>query len=153
MECAIGNRNDPLRACARARESASLVKQHDRNDETSAPDFPPAGESKGYGLIKYLSSDASAQARHLLDGRLVGSSHNIVCHWLNSSHITFASLHSKALYVDCLPKNYGNNGEFKKIFSVEKVPSFCMVSSNGAPAPALPFVLENNGRVEKRSDK
>ena len=87
-----------------------------------------SGESKGYGLIKYVSSDASAQARHLLDGRLVGASHKIVCDWLDSSHVTFASLHSKLLYVDCLPANYRDNKEFKTIFSVEGTPCYCAVS-------------------------
>ena len=90
--------------------------------------FSFSGESKGYGLIKYVSSDASAQARHLLDGRLVGS-HKIVCDWLDSSHVTFASLHSKILYVDCLPANYRDNAEFRKMFSVEKNPCYCMVST------------------------
>ena len=93
--------------------------------------IPLSGESKGYGLIKYVSSDASAQARHLLDGRLVGASHKIVCDWLESSeHVTFASLHSKALYVDCLPANYRDNVEFRKMFSIKKSPCFCMVSIN-----------------------
>ena len=30
------------------------------------------GDSKGYGLVKYLSSEAAAQARHLLNGKEVG---------------------------------------------------------------------------------
>ena len=92
--------------------------------------FSFSGESKGYGLIKYVSSDASAQARHLLDGRLVGASHKIVCDWLDSSHVTFASLHSKILYVDRLPANYRDNAEFRKMFSVEKNPCYCMVSTS-----------------------
>ena len=89
-----------------------------------------SGESKGYGLIKYVSSDASAQARHLLDGRLVGASHKIVCDWLDSSHVTFASLHSKVLCVGCLPADYRDNAEFRKMFSVEKNPCYCMVSKH-----------------------
>ena len=68
------------------------------------------GESKGYGLIKYVSSEAAAQARHLLDGRIVTSGghdvYKLDCDWLNSSHISFGSLHSKALYVDHLPPNF-----------------------------------------------
>lgn len=35
--------------------------------------FFASGHSKGYGLIKYVSSDAAAQASHLLEGRIVAS--------------------------------------------------------------------------------
>ncbi len=31
------------------------------------------GESKGYGLVKYISSEAAAQAKHLLTGKEVGN--------------------------------------------------------------------------------
>ena len=91
------------------------------------------GQSKGYGLIKYVSSDAAAQARHLLDGRTVTCPKNphltysLDCDWLNSSHISFKSLHSKALVVNCLPPNYRDMGEFRKIFSVVKTPPYCQV--------------------------
>ena len=61
---------------------------------------------------------------------MVGTAHRIVCDWLDSSHVTFASLHSKILYVDCLPANYRDNAEFRKIFSVENNPCYCMVSQN-----------------------
>ena len=64
-----------------------------------------SGESKGYGLVKYVSSDAAAQAKHLLDGRNV-LNHVIDCDWLNSAHMSLKSLHSKALYIDQLPPNY-----------------------------------------------
>ena len=93
------------------------------------------GESKGYGLIKYVSSDAAAQARHLLDGRTVTSSryphmtYGLDCDWLNSAHTSFKSLHSKALYVDHLPPNYRDMGEFRRIFSVFKSPPYCQVGS------------------------
>ena len=30
------------------------------------------GESKGYGLIKYFTSEAAAQAKHLLNGKEIG---------------------------------------------------------------------------------
>ena len=92
-----------------------------------------AGDSKGYGLIKYVSSDAAAQARHLLDGRTVTcpknphASYSLDCDWLNSSHITFKSLHSKALFVNCLPPNYRDLGEFRRIFSLLKTPPYCQV--------------------------
>ena len=85
------------------------------------------GESKGYGLIKYVSSDASAQARHLLDGREINS-YTIDCNWLNSGHVSFKSLHSKCLYVNHLPADYRDMGEFRKIFAVIKNPPYCQVS-------------------------
>eukprot|EP00095_Tigriopus_kingsejongensis_P002316 snap_masked-scaffold347_size200506-processed-gene-0.11 protein:Tk02316 transcript:snap_masked-scaffold347_size200506-processed-gene-0.11-mRNA-1 annotation:"ribonucleoprotein ptb-binding 1-like isoform x2" len=85
------------------------------------------GESKGYGLIKYLSSDAAAQARHLLDGRVINS-YRMDCDWLNSGHITFKSLHSKALFVDHLPPRYRDLGEFRKIFSVVRNPPYCQIA-------------------------
>ena len=92
------------------------------------------GESKGYGLIKYVSSDAAAQARHLLDGRTVTCPNNphapvysLDCDWLNSAHITFRSLHSKALLVNSLPPNYRDMGDFRRIFSVVKTPPYCQV--------------------------
>jgi hypothetical protein len=31
------------------------------------------GESKGYGLVKYITSEAAAQAKHLLTGKEVGT--------------------------------------------------------------------------------
>ena len=91
------------------------------------------GDSKGYGLIKYVSSDAAAQARHLLDGRTVTClkmphmSYSLDCDWLNSSHITFKSLHSKALLINRLPPGYREFGEFRRIFSVIKNPPYCQV--------------------------
>lgn len=87
--------------------------------------FP--GQSKGYGLIKYLSSEAAAQARHLLDGRVVNGNYVVDCDWLNAGHITFQSLHSKALYVDGLPHNYRDLAEFRKTFSVIMKPPYCQV--------------------------
>ena len=86
------------------------------------------GESKGYGLIKYASSEAAAQAKHLLDGRSVGDgSHLIDCEWLNSSRVTFASLHSRALYVDNLPPGYRDMADFRRLFSAVKNPAYCQV--------------------------
>ncbi len=91
--------------------------------------FLNIGDSKGYGLIKYSSSEAAAQARHLLDGRSVGNTHIIDCDWLSSGHVTFASLHSKALYVDNLPPGYRDMAEFRKLFSVVKKPPYCQVTA------------------------
>lgn len=93
------------------------------------------GESKGYGLIKYVSSEAAAQARHLLDGRSVTDRENLHdvykldCDWLNSSHISFANLHSKALYVDHLPADFRDLREFKRIFSTIKPPYFSVIAN------------------------
>ncbi len=104
-----------------------------------------SGESKGYGLIKYVSSDAAAQARHLLDGRTVTSSrfphltYALDCDWLNSAHTSFKSLHSKALYVDHLPPNYRDMGEFRRIFSVFKSPPYCQVCQESRLSFALLF--------------
>ena len=91
------------------------------------------GDSKGYGLIKYVSSDAAAQARHLLDGRTVTCpkyphmSYSLDCDWLNSSHITFKSLHSKVLLINRLPPGYRDLAEFRRVFSVIKKPPYCQV--------------------------
>uniref|UniRef100_A0A0K2V4V9 RRM domain-containing protein n=2 Tax=Lepeophtheirus salmonis TaxID=72036 RepID=A0A0K2V4V9_LEPSM len=98
------------------------------------------GESKDYGLIKYMSSDAAAQARHLLDNREIDS-YTIDCDWLNSGRITFASLHSKCLYVNHLPPNYRDMGEFRKRFSVIKNPPYCQIAMKNG-------VIQNWGLVE-----
>lgn len=97
-----------------------------------------SGVSKGYGLIKYESSDAAAQARHLLgqlklDCPSTGSTYAIDCDWLKSTNISFGSLHSKTLYVDNLPANYKDMAEGKRIFSVVQRPVFFQVpiSING----------------------
>ena len=96
--------------------------------------FDVPGDSKGYGLIKYVSSDAAAQARHLLDGRTVTCpkfphmSYSLDCDWLNSSHITFKSLHSKVLLINRLPRGYRDLGEFKRVFSIIKKPPYCQVT-------------------------
>jgi RNA recognition motif-containing protein len=93
------------------------------------------GDSKGYGLIKYVSSEAAAQARHLLDGRTVTGGrdnphdlYKLDCDWLNSAHISFGSLHSKALYVDHLPPNFRDMNEFRRLFAVKKAPPYCQIA-------------------------
>ena len=85
-----------------------------------------SGESKGYGLVKYCSNEAAAQARHLLDGRDIRG-FSIQADWLNSTHISFKQLHSKCLYVDNLPLNYRDMTTYRKIFSVIKNPPYCQV--------------------------
>ncbi|QQP39030.1 Uncharacterized protein FKW44_019784, partial [Caligus rogercresseyi] len=99
------------------------------------------GESKGYGLIKYMSSDAAAQAKHLLDGRELEAGHVLDCDWLNSGRITLVSLHSKCLYVNHLPQNYRDMGEFRKRFSVVKNPPYCQIAMKNG-------VIQNWGLVE-----
>ena len=95
-----------------------------------------------------MSSDAAAQARHLLDGRTVtGGRENphdlyrLDCDWLGFSHISFGSLHSKVLYVDHLPPNFRDLTEFRRMFSVKKAPPYCQI-------PMLKGVIQDWGLVE-----
>ena len=108
-----------------------------------------SGRSKGYGLIKYVSSDASAQAKHLLDGQTVTSRassdpHRLECDWLNSSHISYGSLHSKAMYVDRLPPGYHYNKDLSDMFSVVSKPALCNVAT-------VKGVVQDWGLVEFQS--
>ncbi|XP_063876953.1 ribonucleoprotein PTB-binding 1-like [Scylla paramamosain] len=90
------------------------------------------GESKGYGFIEYTNKELALQAKALLDGREVRDS-LLVCDWLDPSHVTFASLHSTCLYVDHLPRNYRDMGEFRRIFSKVTNPPYCQIAmKNGA---------------------
>ena len=109
--------------------------------------MPSIGDSKGYGLIKYVSSDAAAQARHLLDGRTVTCpkyphmSYSLDCDWLNSSHITFKSLHSKVLLINRLPPGYRDLAEFRRVFSVIKKPPYCQVSFDTYSIPEFDIMI------------
>lgn len=87
----------------------------------------PAGESKGYGFIEYATKEVALQAKSVLDGYEIRDS-VLVCDWLDPSHVTFASLHSTCLYVDRLPRNYRDMGEFRRIFSKVTNPPYCQVS-------------------------
>jgi len=98
------------------------------------------GESKGYGLVKYCSNEAAAQARHLLDGRDIRG-FSIQADWLNSTHISFKQLHSKCLYVDNLPPNYRDMATYRKIFSVIKNPPYCQIAMRNG-------VIQDWGLVE-----
>jgi len=98
------------------------------------------GESKGYGLVKYCSNEAAAQARHLLDGRDIRG-FSIQADWLNSTHISFKQLHSKCLYVDNLPPNYRDMTTYRKIFSVIKNPPYCQIAMRNG-------VIQDWGLVE-----
>jgi len=99
-----------------------------------------SGESKGYGLVKYCSNEAAAQARHLLDGRDIRG-FSIQADWLNSTHISFKQLHSKCLYVDNLPPNYRDMATYRKIFSVIKNPPYCQIAMRNG-------VIQDWGLVE-----
>ena len=84
------------------------------------------GKFKGYGLCQFLSKCAGLQARHVLEGQDVRG-HNIDCDWLDIGPHSLASLHSKVLYVDCLPPGYKDMGQFRKIFSQHVPPPYCQV--------------------------
>ncbi len=87
------------------------------------------GESKGYGLVKYESQEAAAQAKQFVNGTLL-EDEAIQVDWLNSSFIQYSQLHSKCLYVSNLPPNFRDLAQFRKIFSVVKNPPYCQVSNN-----------------------
>lgn len=84
------------------------------------------GDSKGYGFVEYTTKEAALQAKNMLDGKQV-ENWILCCDWLDSSHITFDSLHSKCLYVDNLPKDFRDMGEFRKVFGSVVNPPYCQV--------------------------
>ncbi|VVC45122.1 RNA recognition motif domain [Cinara cedri] len=91
------------------------------------------GESKGYGFVEYLSKDCAITAKCGLDGKIIDDS-TLVCDWLDGSHITYDSLHSKCLYVDNLPKSFRDMSEFRKIFAKVVNPPYCQIAlKNGCP--------------------
>ncbi|OXA63363.1 Ribonucleoprotein PTB-binding 1 [Folsomia candida] len=91
------------------------------------------GDNKGYGFVEYVTKEAALQAKNALDGkRLLDCT--AVCDWLDSSHITVRSLHSKCLYVDRLPPNYRDMAEFRRVFSTIVNPPYCQIAlKNGCP--------------------
>lgn len=84
------------------------------------------GDSKGYGFVEFKTNEVSLQAKMMLDKKHVNGL-TLVCDWLDSSHVTFESLHSKCLYVDCLPKHFRDMSEFRKVFSSVVNPPYCQV--------------------------
>lgn len=91
------------------------------------------GESKGYGFVEYITKEAALQAKNALDGKQLLDC-TAVCDWLDSSHVTVRSLHSKCLYIDHLPSNYRDMGEFRRIFSTIVNPPYCQIAlRNGCP--------------------
>lgn len=112
--------------------------------------FPAvAGEFKGYALILYQSKTSSLQAKYVLEGRVVRDGHLLDCDWLKMQTGSGAgagveqqegadpaaaipsaaeiSLHSKCLYVDQLPPDYRDMGEFRRLFSAVVSPPYCQV--------------------------
>jgi len=87
-----------------------------------------AGDSKGYGFVEYVTKEAALQAKNALDGKRI-LDFTAVCDWLDSSHVTIRSLHSKCLYVDQLPPNYRDMGEFRRVFSTIVNPPYCQVTA------------------------
>ncbi|RXG54874.1 Ribonucleoprotein PTB-binding 2, partial [Armadillidium vulgare] len=74
-----------------------------------------------------VNKEVALHAKASLDGSDVKDT-TLVCEWLEPSHVTFASLHSTTLYVDCLPKDYRHMGEFRRIFSQIANPPYCQIA-------------------------
>ncbi|KAK6634493.1 hypothetical protein RUM43_011894 [Polyplax serrata] len=92
-----------------------------------------AGESKGYGFVEYASKETAQHAKNNLDGMLINDV-TLCADFIDSTHITFESLHSKCLYVDNLPHNYRDMGEFRRKFSKVINPPYCQIAlKNGCP--------------------
>lgn len=59
---------------------------------------------KGYGFCEYANRECGMKAKWALDGHKMYDGQLLACDWLDSTAITTSSLHSKLLYVDCLPQ-------------------------------------------------
>lgn len=91
------------------------------------------GKSKGYGFVQYNNKEHALAARNALNDKIVDA-FRLVCDWLDSSHLTLKSLHSKCLYVDKLPPNFRDMGEFRKVFAKVVNPPYCQIAlKNGCP--------------------
>ncbi|XP_065226640.1 ribonucleoprotein PTB-binding 1-like [Planococcus citri] len=91
------------------------------------------GKSKGYGFVQYTNKEHAMAARNALNDKIVDT-FRLVCDWLDSSHLTLKSLHSKCLYVDKLPNNFRDMGEFRKVFAKVVNPPYCQIAlKNGCP--------------------
>ncbi|XP_067143124.1 ribonucleoprotein PTB-binding 1-like [Centruroides vittatus] len=84
-------------------------------------------ENKGYGLVQYCSRAVACQARNLIHGKEIKSG-ILHCDWLDHRILKYSDLYSKCLYVDNLPLNYCNLGDFRKIFSCEANPLYCQLA-------------------------
>ncbi|XP_043240769.1 ribonucleoprotein PTB-binding 1-like [Amphibalanus amphitrite] len=91
------------------------------------------GASKGYGFVMYASKESAFHAKGLLDGKVLSGS-AIICDWVDPTHTTIRSLHSKCLHVANLPAGYKNMGEFRQLFSCVQNPPYCQIAlKNGSP--------------------
>lgn len=91
------------------------------------------GASKGYGFVQYANKESALAARNALNDKTVDA-FQLVCDWLDSSHLTFKSLHSTCLYVDRLPRQFRDMGEFRAIFEKIVKPPYCQIAlRNGCP--------------------
>lgn len=97
------------------------------------------GESKGYGFVEYQSRDCGQRVRSQLDGRMY-EGQALACDWLDTSIVTVAGLHSKLLYVDCLPGGFRDMSQFRTLFSQVANPPYCQVLYT-TPATTLFFFL------------
>lgn len=62
----------------------------------------------------------------------------LACDWLDTSIVTVAGLHSKLLYVDCLPGGFRDMSQFRTLFSQVANPPYCQVLYT-TPATTLFF--------------
>ncbi|KAG8236530.1 hypothetical protein J437_LFUL015804 [Ladona fulva] len=114
-------------------EFKTLVQNHGEVNMCFLMISEKSGESKGYGFVKYSSKDAALKAKDLLNGKQIDNN-TLCCDWLDTSHVTFASLHSKCLYVDQLPPDFRDMAEFRKVFSTKVNPPYCQIAlKNGCP--------------------
>ncbi|CAL4073764.1 unnamed protein product, partial [Meganyctiphanes norvegica] len=101
------------------------------------------GEGKGYGFVEYVTKEVALQAKACLDGRELRDT-TLVCDWLDPSHVTFSSLNSTCLYVDQLPKDYRDMGEFRRIFSKIANPPYCQIAMKAGALQDWGLVEFNN---------
>ncbi len=76
--------------------------------------------------MEYQSKDCGQRVRSQLDGKLY-EGQALACDWLDSSIVTLAGLHSKLLYVDCLPDGFRDMSQFRTLFSQVANPPYCQV--------------------------
>ncbi|XKL61535.1 hypothetical protein PGB90_008592 [Kerria lacca] len=91
------------------------------------------GKSKGYGFVHYTNKEHALIARNALNDKTI-ETFQLVCDWVDSSHLNFRSLHSTCLYVDKLPRQFRDMGEFRAIFEKIVKPPYCQIAlKNGCP--------------------
>ncbi|XP_014670240.1 PREDICTED: ribonucleoprotein PTB-binding 1-like [Priapulus caudatus] len=85
------------------------------------------GKYKGYGFIEFTTKDAANKVMNALDGWKLRTC-TLHCDWLNNGHLTFASIHSRCLFVDELPEDYDDVSEFKTLFGQVAEPTYCQIA-------------------------